>query len=143
VECLPCPDVQITLMERGVLHCLDCTDLHSLDHSRYGSTESISKCLPTVRTNLQNAEPKQDNQTELDMELDLQMPKHNGRIQRKRSIQGCAKTSLEVCKGRIRFPAITRSRNTGVPDFIHRVTLCPEQRYEDEADNAVAGRAEV
>jgi hypothetical protein len=130
-------------MERGVLHCLDCADLHSLDHGRYGSTERISKCLPTVRTNIHNTEPKQDNQTELDIELDLQMPKHNGRIQRKRSIQGCAKTSLEVCKGSIRFPAITRSRNTGVPDLVHRVALCPEQRYEDEADDAVAGRAEV
>ena len=130
-------------MERGVLHCLDCTDLHSLDHGRYGSTERISKCLPTVWTNLHNTEPKQDNQTELDMELDLQMPKHNSRIQRQRSIQGCAKTSLEVCKGRIRFPAITRSRNTGVPDLVHRVALCPEQRYEDEADDAVAGCAEV
>ena len=67
-------------MERGVLHCLDFADLHSLDHGRYGSTERVSKCLPTVWTNLQNAEPKQDNQAELDMELDLQMPKHDGRI---------------------------------------------------------------
>jgi hypothetical protein len=73
-------------MERGVLHCLNCTYLNGLDHGRYGSTERISECLPTVGTNLQNTEPKQDNQTELDMELDLQMPKHNGRIQRKRSI---------------------------------------------------------
>lgn len=77
------------------------------------------------------------------MELDLQMPEHNSRIQRKRSIQSCAKTSLEVCKNRVRFRAVTRPRNTGVPDFVHRVALCPEQRYEDEADDAVAGRAEV
>ena len=77
------------------------------------------------------------------MELDLQMPKHNGRIQRKRNIQGCAKTSLEVCKDRIRFLAITRSCNTGVPNLVHRVALCPEQRYEDEADDVIAGRAEV
>jgi hypothetical protein len=130
-------------MERGVLHCLDCTNLRSLDHGRYGSTERISKCLSTVWTNLHNTEPKQDNQAELNMELYLQMPKHNGRIQRKRSIQGCAKASLEVRKGRIRFPAITRSRNTGVPDLVHRVALCPEQRYEDEADDAVASCAEV
>jgi hypothetical protein len=130
-------------MERGVFHCLDFTNLHSLDHGRYSSTKSVSKYLPTVWTYLHNAEPKQDNQTELDMELDLQMPKHNGRIQRKRSIQGCTKNSLEVCIDRVRFPAITQSRNTGVPDLIRRVTLCPEQRYEDEADDAVAGRAEV
>ena len=130
-------------MERDVLHCLDGADLHSLDHGRYGSTERISKCLSTVWTNLHNTKPKQDNQTELDIELDLQMPKHNGRIQRKRSIQGCTKTSLEVCKGRIRLLAITRSRNIGVPDLVHRAALCPEERYEDEADDAVAGRAEV
>jgi hypothetical protein len=130
-------------MERDVLHCLDGADLHSLDHGRYGSTERISKCLPTVWTNLHNTKPKQDNQTELDMELDLQMPKHKGRIQRKRSIQGCAKTSLEVCKGRIPFRAITRSCNAGVPDLAHRVALRPEQRYEDEADDVIAGRAEV
>jgi hypothetical protein len=130
-------------MERDVLHCLDGADLHSLDHGRYGSTERISRCLSTVWTNLHNTKPKQDNQTELDMELDLQMPKHNGRIQRKRSIQGCTKTSLEVCKGRIRLLAITRSRNIGVPDLVHRAALCPEERYEDEADDAVAGRAEV
>lgn len=77
------------------------------------------------------------------MELDLQMPKHSGRIQRKRSIQGCAKTSLEVCKGRICFLSITRSRSPGVPDLVHRVALCPKQRYEDEADDTVADRAEV
>ena len=130
-------------MERDVLHCLDGADLHSLDHGRYGSTERISKCLSTVWTNLHNTKPKQDNQTELDIELDLQMPKHNGRIQRKRSIQGCTKTSLEVCKGRIRLLAITRSRNIGIPDLVHRAALCPEERYEDEADDAVAGRAEV
>ena len=71
------------------------------------------------------------------------MPKHNGRIQRKSSIQCCAKTSLEICKGRIRFRATTLSCNTGVPEFIHRVALCPEQRYEDKADDAVTDRAEV
>jgi hypothetical protein len=48
-------------MERDVLHYLNCTDLQSLDHGRYGSTERISKCLPTVWTNLHNTEPKQDN----------------------------------------------------------------------------------
>jgi len=77
------------------------------------------------------------------MELDLQMPKHNGRIQRKCSIQDCAKTSLEVRKDRIRFRAITRSCNSGVPDLVHRVALCPEQRYEDETDDVIAGCAEV
>jgi hypothetical protein len=61
-------------MERDVLHCLDRTDLYSLDHSCYGSTERISKCLPTVWTNLHNTEPEQNDQTEFDMELDLQMP---------------------------------------------------------------------
>ena len=77
------------------------------------------------------------------MELDLQMPKHNGRIQRKRGIQGCAKASLEVCKGRIRFFAKTCSRNSGVPHLVHGVALRPEQRYEEKANEEVAARAEV
>lgn len=77
------------------------------------------------------------------MELDLKMPKHNSRIQCKSSIQSCPKRPLEVCKARVCFLAITRSGNTGVPDLAHWIALCPEQRYEEEADDAVAGRAEV
>ncbi len=73
-------------MECSFLHLLDCMELNSLDHSRNSSTERISKCLPSARTNSHNTNLKQDNQTELDMELDLQIPKHNYRIQRKRSI---------------------------------------------------------
>jgi hypothetical protein len=143
VELLPCPDVQITLMERGILHCLDCTNLNCLDHGRYGSAERFSKCWHTVWAYLHNTEPKHDNQTKLDMELDLQMPKHNRGIECKCSIQGCTKTSLEVCIVYIPFLAITLSHNTWVPDLAYRVALCPEQRYEKKADDTVAGSAEV
>ena len=101
------------------------------------------KCLPPVWTDLHNTKPKQNDQTELDMELNLQMPKHNGGIQCKRSVQSCTKSSLEVCKSRVCFCTRAGARNTGVPNFVHRAALCPKKRYEEEADEVVARRTEI
>jgi hypothetical protein len=77
------------------------------------------------------------------MELDLQMPKHECRIQRKRNIQGSAKTSLEVRIDSVTRDAITSPWNAGSPDLVHWVAFSPKHRYIDAADEEVESRTEV
>lgn len=77
------------------------------------------------------------------MKLDLQMPKHDGRIQCKCSIQSCTKTSLEICVDGVRLRARACPEDYGVPYFIHRSAFCPKQRYEEEADDEVGSSTKI